>query len=257
MTAALVESRTVSLVGLPGIPEVRPGDDLAALLAEALRAAGIALRDGDVLAVCHKVVSKAEGRVIALDSIEPSARARDVAARVKKDARKVEAILRESRRIVAERPARPGREGLLVCEHRLGLVSANAGVDESNAGGPGLVVLLPENPDASAARLRDALGVPVVVTDSFGRPWRRGVVNVAIGAAGLPVLVDVRGVPDDDGRPLAATLLSPADEIAAAAGLVMRKTERTPAVLVRGAEYDAPPGRAADLVRPAEEDVFR
>ena len=234
---------------VPGMPEVREGDDLAALIAE--RAP---LEDGDVVVVAQKAVSKVEGRVVRLDELDPSERARELAGG--KDARHVEAILRESVRVVR------AREGFLIAETRHGFVCASAGVDASNTPEGGTLVLLPLDPDASAARLRERLreltgrDVAVLVTDSFGRPWRQGTTDVAIGAAGLTVLLDLRGRRDPTGYELHATTIAVADEIAGAAELVMGKTERIPAAVVRGLSL-AGDGRARDLVMPAERDLFR
>lgn len=249
---------TLELIAVPGIPKVQAGDDLAALIADGLARAGLVTRPGDVLVVAQKVVSKAEGRMVDLASVTPSPRAIALAEEVQKDPRLVELILSESVRVVRARP------GLLIVEHRLGFVMANAGVDRSNVAPPQdgaeeRVLLLPRDPDASAEALRARLGVPVVINDSFGRAWRRGTVGVAIGAAGLPALLDLRGRPDLFGRRLEVSITGFADEIAAAASLVMGQgAEARPAVLVRGLEWDgAPPSRAAELVRPAAEDLFR
>lgn len=259
--------RALRIEAVSGLPEISPGDDLGALLAEAIRRGPGPLEDGDVVVVCHKVVSKAEGRVVRRNEVEVSERARELAARLGKDPVKTELILRESKRVLrAERTAgKP--EGLLIVEHRLGFVAANACVDASNAG-PFDFVLLPEDPDASARRLADSLGaafaaetcpirVGVVIADSLGRPFRLGLVQAAIGVAGVPALVDLRGGSDDDGRPLSATVLAVADELAAAAGLVTGKTGRTPAAVVRGFAWASTHDRARDLVRPEKEDVFR
>ena len=254
-------SRSVSLTVIEGIPLVRPGDDLAAILGAAIRGQGMAPADGDVVVVAQKIVSKAEGRYVDLATVTPSPRATELAAQTGKDARHVEVILSESDEVVRT------REALIIVAHRLGLVMANAGVDQSNLD-PGMpgdpVLLLPKDPDASAAALRDALraalGVTmgVVISDSFGRPWRNGVVGVAIGAAGVPTLIDARGSPDLAGRPLRITEIGYADEVASAASLLMGEgDERIPAVLVRGLRQDAPAGRAADLVRPKHMDMFR
>ena len=235
---------------LPGIPEVRPGDDLAALLRDR-----VALGPEDILVIAHKVVSKAEGRVRRLADIEPSERARELAAEHDKDPRHVQAILDEATELLrADR-------GRLICRTRHGFVCANAGVDQSNTGEPDTVVLLPEDPDASARALREALGGvgAVVITDSWGRPWRQGQVEVAIGSAGLRALVDHRGRPDRDGREMAASVIAIADEVAAAADLVRKKASGEPAVRVRGLEellIEEKGEGAAALVRPPEDDLF-
>jgi coenzyme F420-0:L-glutamate ligase/coenzyme F420-1:gamma-L-glutamate ligase len=232
---------------------VRPGDDLAALLAEAAGRAG-GLRPTDVLAVAHKVVSKAEGRVVALDSVFPGWEARELADHHGKDPRHVQVILDESTEVLrADR-------GRLICRTRHGFVCANAGVDASNAGRADAVVLLPEDPDASARALRHELGCAVLITDSFGRPWRVGQCEVAIGCAGLALADDWRGRPDSDGRELAATVIAIADEAAAAADLARGKVSREPAVRIRGLEryVTAEDGvGAAALVRALEDDLFR
>jgi coenzyme F420-0:L-glutamate ligase / coenzyme F420-1:gamma-L-glutamate ligase len=237
---------------LPGLPEVRPGDDLAALLAAA---AGDALRAGDVLVVAHKVVSKAEGAIVDLAGVEPTDRARQLAAEGGKDARQVQVVLDESAELVrAER-------GVLIARTHHGFVCANAGVDASNAPAPETLVCLPRDPDASARALRAALpGRPaVVIADSFGRAWRNGQVEVAIGVAGLRPLEDWRGRRDSAGRELRATWIAVADQAAAAADLVRDKDSREPAVVVRGLERhvtdDDGPGAAA-LLRPRDEDLF-
>jgi coenzyme F420-0:L-glutamate ligase/coenzyme F420-1:gamma-L-glutamate ligase len=239
---------SVALAAVPGLPEVRPGDDLAALLAPHVA-------PGDVVVLAHKVVSKAEGRVVALDDVVPGERARAVAAAHGKDARAVQVVLDESEDVLrAER-------GVLICRTRHGFVCANAGVDASNAA-PGTLVLLPTDPDASARRLRAALGGPavaVVITDSFGRAWRHGQADVAIGVAGLEPLDDWRGRADAEGRELRATWIALADELAAAADLVRDKDSREPVVVARGLAGRITPGDgpgAAALVRPVAEDLF-
>ena len=250
---------SVTVIPVPGLPLVRPGDDLAALLADAFAAAGIALAAGDVVAVCQKVVSKAEGAVVALADVTPSPFAVHLAAQTEgKDPRVVEMILRETRRIV-----RMDR-GHLICETRHGFVCANAGVDESNPVAPGVVTLLPPDPDASATRLREGLrgrcgvDVAVVVTDTFGRPWREGLVEVALGCAGMDPLLDLRGRADLHGRALHHTVVALADEVAAAAGLVMEKDSGVAAAVMRGVRYTpGQGGAAARLVRRAEFDLFR
>ena len=248
----------LSVIPVEGIPEIREGDSLADEIARALRASGRELIEGDVLAVAQKIVSKAEGRVRLLRDVEPGAEAQRLASEQGKDPRVVELVLRESRRIV--RIAR----GVIISETHHGLVCANAGVDRSNAGAPDAVVLLPVDPDASAARLRaelaDATGVPVgiVITDTFGRAWREGHVNVAIGMAGLAPFVRYVGQRDPHGYELRVTEIALADEIAAASELVMGKLSRLPAAIVRGlAPHEAENGGARAYVRPAERDLFR
>ena len=242
----------ISAIALPGVPDVRAGDDLAALLAEAAGRAG-GFRPGDVLCVAHKVISKAEGRVMQLADVTPGDRARALAAQWDKDARKLQVVLDEAAEVLR------ADEGRLICRTRHGFVCANAGVDASNAGGEDLVVLLPLDPDASARALRAALGVAVVVTDSFGRPWRVGQAEIAIGCAGLEPIDDWRGRTDAHGRELHATLVAVADQAASAADLARGKDSAEPAVIVRGLERfvvdEDGPGAAA-LVRPREQDLF-
>jgi coenzyme F420-0:L-glutamate ligase / coenzyme F420-1:gamma-L-glutamate ligase len=240
----------IEVLPVEGLPEIAEGDDLAALIAAALE-----LQDGDVVCVAQKVVSKAEGRIVRLDEVEPSDEARNLAG-PDGDPRRLEIILRESVRVLRRRPP------LVISETRHGFVCAAAGVDASNAPVPDTVVLLPEDPDASAARLRAVLeeltgrSLGVIVTDTFGRSWRRGITNVAIGAAGIEVLRDLRGVYDPAGYELHSTVIAVADEIAAAAELVMGKTARIPAAVVRGLDV-AGAGTAAELVMPPEHDLFR
>ena len=237
------------VIPVAGIPEVREGDDVAALVAGAIE-----LEDRDVVVVAQKIVSKAEGRIVRLAELEPSALAVRVAG--DHDARQIEVVLREAARIVRM------RESLVIAETRHGFVCASAGVDASNAPEPGTLVLLPLDPDASAARIRARVGgltgrdVGVVVSDSFGRPWRQGTTDVAIGAAGVRVLLDFRGVRDRVGYELRATTIAVADEIAGAAELVMGKTAGVPVAVVRGLDV-AGEGAARDLVMPPERDLFR
>lgn len=254
-----------SVAALTGLPEIEVGADLAACLIEALDTGGWDLRGGDVLVVAQKVVSKAEGRFVALDGVVPSAEALRLAALTRKDPRIVEVILGETEEVVRAVP------NVLIVRHRLGFVMANAGVDRSNVpparAGEQVrerVLLLPRDPDASAAALRDRLtrryGVQagVIVSDSFGRPWRRGVLNVALGSAGLPALVDRRGERDREGRVLEVTEVGFADAVAAAAALVMGEAaEGAPAALVRGLDWSAAERNARALLRPKAEDLFR
>jgi coenzyme F420-0:L-glutamate ligase / coenzyme F420-1:gamma-L-glutamate ligase len=245
----------LEILSVGGIPEVRPGDDPAALIA---RAAGDdLLKTGDVVVVTHKVVSKAEGRLVDLATIEPSALAKGFAARYDKDPRQIEVVLRESKRIV-----RMDR-GIIISETHHGFVCANAGVDASNVPGDEMVCLLPLDPDASARRLRDALislaggDLAVVVSDSFGRTWRHGITNVAIGVAGMQPLADYRGERDPYGYPLTASVLAVADELAAAAELVMGKTKAIPVAVVRNYPYERGSGTGRDLLMEPERDLFR
>ena len=243
---------SLQLFALPGLPMVQAGDDLAGLLSAAIERAGLTSQSDDVLAVAQKIVSKVEGRSIALASVKPSQAARDLAEQTGKDARLVELILSESERVVRARP------NLIIVKHRLGFVMANAGIDQSNVGEDGHALLLPRDPDASAAALAARLGLPVVITDSFGRAWRRGTVGVAIGSAGVPALRDLRGQPDLFGRTLMVSVTGFADEIAAAAGLVMGQgAEGQPAVLVRGLSWSGAENPASELLRPAVEDLFQ
>jgi coenzyme F420-0:L-glutamate ligase/coenzyme F420-1:gamma-L-glutamate ligase len=239
----------ISIRPVEGLPEIGEGDDLAALIAERTE-----LADGDVLVVAQKAVSKAEGRVVRLDEVEPSVRARELAG--DRDPRQLEVILREAVRLVRVRPP------LVIAETQHGFVCASAGVDASNAPEAGSVVLLPEDPDASAARLRVRLleltgaEVGVIVSDSFGRPWRQGTTDVAIGLAGIRPLLDLKGVRDRTGYELHATVIAVADELAGAAELVLGKLDGVPAAVITGADARGE-GRARDLVMPPERDLFR
>jgi coenzyme F420-0:L-glutamate ligase/coenzyme F420-1:gamma-L-glutamate ligase len=242
----------LELIGVDGLPEVNPGDDLAELIG-----ARIKLQAGDVVVVAQKVVSKSEGRMRRLADVTPSEEAVRLAPHLiaNPDPRFVQVVLDESVRLLRS-------ERVLITQTRHGYVCANSGVDHSNIPGSDVVTLLPEDPDASAAGLCDRLheisgvAVGVIVSDTFGRPWRLGIVNVALGVAGMPALVDMRGRIDDAGKELHATVLAVADEVAAAAGLVMGKTRRTPVVVARGLELEGS-GRGRDLIRPAAEDLFR
>ena len=242
----------LELIAVEGLPEVKPGDDLGKLISSRS-----ALKTGDVLVVAQKVVSKSEGRLVSLDTVTASEEAARIASNLiaRPDPRMVQVVLDESVRVLRS-------HRVLITETRQGFVCANSGVDHSNVPGQNVLTLLPKDPDGSADRLRMRLReiagveVGVIVSDTFGRPWRLGIVNVALGVAGLPAVVDLRGTDDDAGKQLHATVLAVADEIAAAAGLVMGKTARTPAVIVRGLELQGG-GRGRDLVRPAAEDLFR
>jgi coenzyme F420-0:L-glutamate ligase/coenzyme F420-1:gamma-L-glutamate ligase len=252
--------RSVKLTALAGLPLVKTGDDLGGLLVTALRQMQIELQNKDVLVVAQKIVSKAEGRLVDLKTVVPSARAHALALEVNKDPRLVEVILSESQEVLRR------RRDVLIVVHRLGFITANAGVDQSNVAGEDSekVLLLPQDPDASAAALKARLDhefgteIGVIVNDSFGRPWRLGVVGVALGAAGLPVLRSMVGSPDLFGRQLRVTEIAVADEIAGAASLVMGQgAEGQPAVHVRGVTWDEPAGNALALLRPKETDLFR
>jgi coenzyme F420-0:L-glutamate ligase/coenzyme F420-1:gamma-L-glutamate ligase len=240
------------LIAVEGLPEVRPGDDLGELIS-----ARSTLESGDILVVAQKIVSKAEGRMVSLSGVTATDEAVRIASGLvaNPDPRMVQVVLDESVRVLRS-------QRVLITETRHGFVCANGGVDHSNVPGDDEVTLLPEDPDASANRLRGRLrqlasvDVGVIVSDTFGRPWRLGIVNVALGIAGLPALVDLRGTLDDAGKPLHATVLAIADDLAAAAGLVMGKTGRTPAVIVRGLVLQGS-GTGRQLVRPAAEDLFR
>ena len=245
------------IIPVRGIGEVRPGDDLATLILAALERHDQPLADGDVLVVTQKIVSKAEGRIVDPSQIEPSAFARAIAAQGAKDAAYYEVVLRESRRIVKM------DRGVLIVETRHGLICANAGVDESNVAGGHVVTLLPLDPDGSAAALRAALreragvDVAVIISDTFGRPWREGQINVAIGVAGMAPLADYAGQQDGYGYTLRASVIAVADELASAAELVMGKIDAVPVAIVRGYAYPPAAGSARALLRAPEKDLFR
>jgi coenzyme F420-0:L-glutamate ligase / coenzyme F420-1:gamma-L-glutamate ligase len=251
----------IRVLPLEGIPEIRVRDDLARLLGDAIeRTSGVLpLGETDVLVVTQKVVSKAEGAIVDLTGVVPGAEAREFAERYGKDARQVQVVLDEARRVVRM------EEGVLITETPHGFVCANGGVDASNVGpdSGALVTLLPRDPDGSAAgiraRMRERFGVdvPVIVSDSFGRPWRWGIVDVAIGVSGLLPLDDLRGVPDADGRVMRSTVRAVADELASAAELALGKTAGRPAAIVRGAEFTRGDGSIRDVVMPAANDLFR
>jgi coenzyme F420-0:L-glutamate ligase / coenzyme F420-1:gamma-L-glutamate ligase len=252
-------SAHLELFAIPGLPMVRAGDDLPALILAGLERAGQVLRDRDVVVVAQKIVSKAEGRTVDLADVVPSAQAVALAAEVGKDPRIVEVVLSESTKVVRSRP------NLMIMQHRLGFVMANAGVDQSNvaeADGRHRALLLPVDPDGSAEAIRVALAryaeVGVVISDSFGRPWRRGTAGVAIGSAGIPSVIDLRGQPDLFGRILEVSIVGFADEIAAAASLLQgQAAEAQPVVVVRGLTWRAPNVPVADVIRPPEEDLFQ
>ncbi len=256
-----MQAAPVSFFALQGLPFVEPGDDLSAILADALRKNGVGLQDGDILILAQKIVSKAEGRYVELDDVVPSAGARALALQCGKDPRHVEAIIRESDEII-----KVGAH-VIIAAHKLGFVMANAGIDESNiphGEKAGRLLLLPTDPDGSAEKIKTALdsvfetSIGVIINDSFGRPWRNGVVGVALGSAGVPSLVDRVGSVDLFGRKLKVTEIAIADELASAGSLLMGQAgEALPAVLVRGFHLDAPERPASSLVRDKKRDLFR
>ncbi len=247
----------ITITGINSIPEVKPGDDLPGLIVDGFAATGVTLQQGDVLVVTQKIVSKAEGRLVDLNNIEPSPFALEHARKWGKDPRQIEVVLMESARIVRM------DKGVLISETHQGLVCANAGVDASNVPGEDIVSLLPVDSDVSAARIREALrqstgvDVPVIISDSFGRTWRNGIINVAIGVSGLQALTDYRGQDDQFGYRMSATVIAVADELASAAELVMGKLEACPVALVRGYPYTAAEGTAQELVIDPTRDMFR
>jgi coenzyme F420-0:L-glutamate ligase/coenzyme F420-1:gamma-L-glutamate ligase len=246
----------ISIFAIPGLPEIRPSHDLADLIVRAAQRAGVTLQNGDILVIAQKIISKAEGRVLRLSKFRPSRQATALAKKLSSDPRFVEVVLRESRRIVRS-------DRVLIVETHHGFVCANAGVDHSNVPRRDCVALLPKDPDRSARRLAAALRkrtrkrLAVIISDTFGRPWRLGLTNVAIGASGVPALRDLRGTRDRNRRPLRATVLAVADELAAAAGLFMEKAAGTPVVVIRGYRYSFAQDPASRIIRPSKEDLFR
>lgn len=247
----------VRVIGLDGIPEVVPGDDLVAIIGDAIERSGLTVEDGDVLVITQKIISKAEDRLVQLEDIEPSALAVTFGEEFEKDPRGVEVVLREARRVVRM------ERGVLIAETKHGWVCANAGIDRSNVEGKEVVCLLPVDSDASAARIREGLtarfGVApaIIVSDSFGRPWRKGITNISIGMAGMLPFADYRGITDPSGHDLRITIMAVADELAAAAELVHGKIDRRPVALIRGYDYPRGDGKATDMVLEAEKDLFR
>jgi coenzyme F420-0:L-glutamate ligase/coenzyme F420-1:gamma-L-glutamate ligase len=248
----------IRIIGLEGIPEIHAGDDLPAMIVMAARDSGATIEDGDVLVVTQKVVSKAEGRIVDLATVTPSPFAERYAAMFEKDARQIEVVLGETKRIVRM------QHGVMICETHHGFICANAGVDASNVEKTGTLCLLPVDSDASAQRVRAAVraalgvDVAVVISDTFGRPWREGHVNFAIGLAGIKPLIDYAGQHDPAGYELRVTQMAVVDELAAAAELVHGKLARVPVAIVRGVEYQrAEDASTSELIRPAEKDMFR
>ena len=246
----------IQVIGVTGLPEIREGDDIAGLIARLLRRAEPKILDRDIFVIAQKIVSKAEGRSVNLKDIQPSSRAEQWAAAYEKDARVVEVVLRESKRIVRM------ERGLLIAETEHGFVCANAGVDASNVA-EGTVTLLPKDPDESARQIRSSLEhsfavrVAVIVSDTFGRPWREGLVNVALGVSGIAPLIDYRGQNDSHGRPMKVTVMAIADELASAAELVMKKSAGIPLAIIRGFDYQQSEASGRELIRLAELDLFR
>jgi coenzyme F420-0:L-glutamate ligase / coenzyme F420-1:gamma-L-glutamate ligase len=249
-------SPEIRISAIPGLPEITPGADLVRLVAQAIRAKGLRIGPSDIFVVAQKIVSKAEGRIVPLSSITPSDRSTQWAAQYGRDPRLIELVLREARRIVRM------ERGVLIVETHHGLVCANAGVDASNTPDDA-ATLLPVDPDHSARELAQgwsrefAVPVAVIVSDTFGRPWREGLANVAIGVAGLAPLLDYRGQPDSSDRPMQATIIAVADELASAAELVMGKTAAIPVAIIQGFTSHSVKGSARDLIRPADQDLFR
>jgi coenzyme F420-0:L-glutamate ligase/coenzyme F420-1:gamma-L-glutamate ligase len=255
--ASIYQSRELRIIPILLTDEIRAGDSLAEKLINAFDHLNLTLKKGDILIVKHKIVSKAEGQLVALEKITPSPASRAWARRYKLDARVTEVALAESKQVIRR------KRGVLITETRHGLICANSGVDASNVDGGAHALLLPKDPDASASKLhrdlkkRLKLSIPVIISDSFGRPWREGLTEVAIGVAGMKALHDYRGQRDPHGYPLRVTVEAVADELACAAGLVCGKLARTPACIIRGYRYRRGRGRASDLLRPAANDLFR
>ncbi|MEM3437080.1 MAG: coenzyme F420-0:L-glutamate ligase [Nitrososphaerales archaeon] len=249
-------SSEIRIIGIEGIPEVNPGNDIASLIANSIQKQGIKIIDKDIIVVTHKIVSKAEGRLIDLKKIKPSDFALKISKYGKKDPRMIEVILREAKRIVRM------KKGVIIAETRHGFVCANAGVDKSNVKGKDIVSLLPINPDKSAQLIKDGIkrklkvDVAVIISDTFGRPWREGQTNVAIGVAGLEPILDYRGKKDNYGYTLKATAIAIADELASAAELVMGKLRKIPIAIIRGYKYNEGKGSIKSLIRPRSRDLF-
>lgn len=249
-------SSEIKIIGIEGIPEVKPGSDIASLIANSIQRQGIKIMNKDIIVVTHKIVSKAEGRLVDLKKIKPSDFALKISKYRKKDPRIIEVILRESKRIVKM------KRGIIIAETRHGFVCANAGVDKSNVKGKNKVSLLPINPDKSAKFIKDGIkkrlnvDVAVIISDTFGRPWREGQTNVAIGVAGLEPILDYRGKMDSHGYMLKSTAIAIADELASAAELVMGKLKKVPIAIIRGYQYNEGKGSIKSLIRPRSRDLF-
>jgi coenzyme F420-0:L-glutamate ligase/coenzyme F420-1:gamma-L-glutamate ligase len=248
---------TIAIIPIPDIPQIQPGDDLPSVLLTAIDQAKVGLKSGDILIICQKIVSKAEGAIVDLKTITPSPFAQQIALQWEKDPRVVEVVLRESSRIIRM------KNGVVITETKHGWVCANSGVDESNTLDDDIVIVLPKDPDASARNIRIAIQerrgitIGIIITDTFGRPWRDGLVEFALGVSGFEPLLDLRGSHDLRGRELHHTVVAVADELAAAAGLVMEKGAGVPAVIIRGYRFIAAEGDSKKLIRPADADLFR
>ncbi|MEI6894402.1 MAG: coenzyme F420-0:L-glutamate ligase [Colwellia sp.] len=254
-------NNAINIRCINNIPDIKPGDDLAKILIDCIDKSG--LKDGDIVVIAHKVVSKAEGRIVHIKDVHPSDEAIELANKVNKDPRKVQVILDESKQIMKTRILSGKDEGLIITEHKLGFICANSAVDESNTDQANTLILLPENPDKSAERIKQRLEkkfncrIGVVVTDTFGRPWRLGLVNVAIGLANVPSQISLIGEKDAYGRELSVTVSALADELAAASGLLMSKSGKKPALIFSGVDWSPQNSSALDLLRPQKEDLFR
>ena len=252
----------IEMKAITSIPDIRPDDDLAKSIVDGLRSIKHAPDSSDILVVAQKVVSKAEGQIINLADVIPTQAAQKLAERTGKDPRKIETILQESQCVLKVREATENDEGVIITRHRLGYVCANAGIDESNLGDTGDLILLPANPDQSAQRLRERIHAltgqnpGIVISDTFGRPWRLGQVNVAIGLAGVPALIDQTNTADAWGRTLSVTKPAIADELAAASGLLMAKQAKTPVIVFSGVDWQPCDAHIGDLIRPTQEDLF-
>ena len=253
----------ITIYALKKFPEIQAGDDLGFIISETIKDNNIKLSTGDVICIAQKVISKAENCIYELKKIKPSKKAIEISLKLNKDPRKVEVILRESKSIIRVFKHKNQNEGVIICEHKLGFISANAAVDESNTGQNGSVITLPKNPDMSAQKICKFISekfncnIGVIITDTFGRPWRLGQLNVAIGLSKIPATIDERGNSDNSGRKLKVTEPAFADEIAAASGLVIKKNSNTPVVIVQGLKWKEANSKIDDIIRKVEEDMFR
>ena len=253
----------ITIYALRKFPEIQAGDDLGFIISETIKDNNIKLSTGDVICIAQKVISKAENCIYELKKIKPSKKAIEISLKLNKDPRKVEVILRESKSIIRVFKHKNQNEGVIICEHKLGFISANAAVDESNTGQNGSVITLPKNPDMSAQKICKFISekfncnIGVIITDTFGRPWRLGQLNVAIGLSKIPATIDERGNSDNSGRKLKVTEPAFADEIAAASGLVIKKNSNTPVVIVQGLKWKEANSKIDDIIRKVEEDMFR